>query len=365
MQYIQKASVNGGPCVVTLNKEDVEFLLENLHPEARVMDERKVLDIKESILCGEWNRNSNDEMLVDSEGRLHNGVQRLHAMKLAMKEFPDMEFTVTIRFDVEPNQYDDSGKNRSLEDAARLACGVSYGRNWSHMIRFLYGYFKGNPFNSRKGAKYGKNMPKGNGLHAEGYAYVTECNQVYYEAFMRLNFPKKKDQSREHFRAALFLLIMSGQWKQESIEHLAEIIMNGSSDDRDKAVMKHVSDAENAEGVFKPKSIEYHPSTFELMKKNLRLFIPYLDMLEGKTARIGKISDGDVEKFAIEQIKNFFMPLEVKLNRDKEKLRKQSSKISNIIWTPPVPAERPQRLPDQPAVAATAITVTTPAPATA
>ena len=64
-----------------LTKEDVEKLLNNRHPNAHKPNEVKISEIEDLIMRGQWNGECNDEILIDKEGRVHNGIQRLEAMR--------------------------------------------------------------------------------------------------------------------------------------------------------------------------------------------------------------------------------------------------------------------------------------------
>lgn len=104
----------------------------------------------------------------------------------------------------------------------------------------------------------------------------------------------------------LFLLIQSGRWEIDSIEHLLDVLVHGSNDKKDLKVINHFADAKLETGIFKTNEKGCKWSDFDLIEKHLSLFIPYLDLIEGNRKNIRLLSQEKVEDFVDKQLRGIF-----------------------------------------------------------
>ena len=66
--------------------------------------------------------------------------------------------------------------------------------------------------------------------------------------------------------------------------------------------------------------------TFKLMRKNLSVFIKYLDELENKPKK-ERMSEAQIDSFIFDQIKKFFAPMEKERERQREAYARQCASL--------------------------------------
>lgn len=302
-----------------LDKENIEDLLKNKHPMTSGVCEPTVENFVDLIERGKW-RTDTGIIAVDKEGRVHDGIQRLEAMRRVMSYATDLKLGVTIRFGVEYNPPAIGPTPWTLEEIALLVYNKSYGESYQEVVEFLYRYIRFSFVPIRENG-----LEWVHSMLAEDYVDVTEHNRESLYKYNQLNFPKDGEISKAYFRAIFFLLIRSGQWNIDSIKHLLDVLLNGSDDKRDLKIVNHFADAKSATGILKTNEDEYEWSDFELMEKNISLYIPYLDFIEGKRKNVRLISIKRADDFIYKQIREFFRILVEKRDWERRDFMRQNN----------------------------------------
>ena len=312
-----------------LTKEDVEALLNNRHPNANKPNQMQILEIEDLIRRGQWNEKCNDEILLDKEGRVHNGIQRLEAMKRVQETYPRKTFRVTLRLNTEPNQHNNTGKGWDLESRTALTQGKSYGKPWESLMNFLYKNVESDVKQKNSKSKFFARKSKRSSLTPQDYVRATETNWSYYEGWQEFHFVHGRVTSKLFFRAALFLLYISGYWETEHVKYILDVLTNGSEKPEDQVLVNHRKASETASGIFRPENLNVENSdigTFKLMRKNLSVFIQYLDKLENKPKK-ERMSEAQIDSFIFDQIKKFFAPMEKEREREREEFSRLNAAL--------------------------------------
>lgn len=308
-----------------IDKENVEDLLKNKHPMASEVCEPAVEGIVDLIERGKWSADTGI-IAVDKEGRVHDGIQRLEAMRRVMSYVADLKLWVTIRFGVEFKPLPFGPTPRTLDEIARLVYNESYGEPYREVVEFLYRYvgFSFVPIRDDE-------LRWGHPMLAEEYVYITKVDRgTRYYKYKQLKFPEEGEVSKVYFRAMFFLLIQSGQWEIDSIKHLLDVLVNGSEDKKDLKVISHFADAKLETGIFKTNENGCKWSDFDLIEQHLSLFIPYLDLIEGNRKNVRLLSQKKVEDFVDKQLRGIFSILAAKRYLE----RKEFARQNNIPITP-------------------------------
>lgn len=312
-----------------LTKEDVETLLNNRHPNAHKPNEVKISEIEDLIMRGQWNGECNDEILIDKEGRVHNGIQRLEAMRRVQQKYPYKTFPATLRLNTEPNQHNNTATEWDLESRTALTKGgIFYGKPWQNLLTFLYKNIEDKSQRTNK-SKFFARRSRRSSLTPDDYVMVTETNHGYYEGWQEFYFANGMIISKLYFRAALFLLYISGYWETSHVKRILDVLTNDSDLPEDQVLINHRKAAETATGVFRPENLNVENSnigTFKLMRKNLSVFIKYLDELENKPKK-ERMSEAQIDSFIFDQIKKFFAPMEKERERQREAYARQCASL--------------------------------------
>ena len=324
------AYINGmDVATVVLDKDMVDELLKNLHPTARKPIKSRVDDLYMRILRGKWDPKCGDEFMIDKNGQLFNGVQRLVAIHLVQKDYPNAKFPVKIQFNVEPNEDQDKGKEKTLYDSVMLMKkegDPDYSKAFCDVVATLYKNCIAKPVGYiwRKDGTHMPMLPRKESLRAKDFLTVVKCekNAQYYEYFDQIRFKRGTTASHLYFMTALFIIIASAKWSMDAVNHLVKVLADGSEDPKDRYITKLVSDIEKAEDQFKKTDLTTEDSeldTYGLTRKIVTVLVPWLDMYDGKAKKVVRLSQLKADEFIKTQATAYFRPFLIKQAREIEK----------------------------------------------